>query len=399
MRRTLLLPALLLSLLAAAPAAHARVMLVATGNASATLLDVQSGALVTRVPVAGASRAVAVAPDGSRGYVAAGAGVAAIDLNARTRAGDVQLTGTVSAIAISASGKRLVAVRKGALDSIDPLALTVTRSVDLGAKARKPAAVAISADGAKAVVALDAKRIAIVDLLGGGVRQMKLAGVTAIAFAPTGRNAYAATATRKGATLTTVDTARGRLGRALRTARGPGGGVAVSGDGHHVIVGPAAGSRVTAVFDLKAGKVATRVATGEGPGRPAVAPDGVRLYMADERAGTISVLSALSFRRLTVRRLPGGGRPRGLAVQPGVGLITGTEGPDKLTGTRLGDRSTPSAATTPRSAAAARTCCTAARATTRSTAAPTTTSVYGEDGDDHLFAAGRQRHARRRPGQ
>jgi DNA-binding beta-propeller fold protein YncE len=322
MRRTLVLPALTLLLLAAAPAADARVMVVATGTATATLLDVQSGALVARVPVAGASRAVAVAPDGSRGYVAAGGGVAALDLNARTRVGDVQLTGTPTAIAISASGHRLVAVRKGALDAIDPLALTVTRSVNLGVKARKPTAVAISADGAKAVVALDAKRIAIVDLLGGGVRRMKLAGVTGIAFAPTGRNAFAATASKKIATLTTVDTAGGRLGNRIRTAPGPGGGVAVSGDGKHVIVGPGTGSRVTAVFDLKRGSVSTRVATGAGPGHPAVAPDGVRLYMADERAGTISVLSALSFRRLTIRTLPGGDHPRGLAIQPGVGLIT-----------------------------------------------------------------------------
>src|SRR6201999_2231454 len=92
------------------------------------------------------------------------------------------------------------------------------------------------------------------------------------------------------------------------------------------------------VSDLKRGRFAPRVATGTGPGHPAVAPDGVRLYTADEGAGTISVLSALSFRRLTIRKLPGGGHPRGLAVQPGVGLITGTEGPDRLTGTRLGDQ-------------------------------------------------------------
>src|SRR6201999_1864129 len=92
------------------------------------------------------------------------------------------------------------------------------------------------------------------------------------------------------------------------------------------------------VSDLKRGRFAPRVATGTGPGHPAVAPDGVRLYTADERAGTISVLSALSFRRLSIRRLAGGARPRALAVQPGVGLLTGTEGPDRLTGTRLGDR-------------------------------------------------------------
>src|SRR4051794_29095042 len=77
-RPAALLPALLLlaAIAAAAPAAHARVMLVATGQATATLLDVQSGALVARVPVPGGTRAVAVAPDGVRGYVTAGARVA-----------------------------------------------------------------------------------------------------------------------------------------------------------------------------------------------------------------------------------------------------------------------------------------------------------------------------------
>src|SRR3954451_23134737 len=84
---------LLVALLCATPA-QARVMLAATGEPVATLLDVQSGALVARVPVAGAARAVAIAPDGVRGYVAAGAGVAALDLNARARVGDVQLTRT-----------------------------------------------------------------------------------------------------------------------------------------------------------------------------------------------------------------------------------------------------------------------------------------------------------------
>ena len=136
MRRTPLIVLALLAVCVAAPAAHARVMLVATGAQSATLLDVSSGGLVARVPVPGPSRAVAVAPDGTRGYVAAGAGVAAIDLNARARVGDVQLTGTVTALAMGAGGTRLVAVRKGALDVIDPLALTVTRTVALGARAR-----------------------------------------------------------------------------------------------------------------------------------------------------------------------------------------------------------------------------------------------------------------------
>ena len=98
MRRTLtaalLLPA---ALLAAAGSAHARVMVVASGTGSATLLDVSSGNVVARVPLSGAARDVAIAPDGTRGYVSAGAGVAAIDLNARAKVADVQLTSTVLA--------------------------------------------------------------------------------------------------------------------------------------------------------------------------------------------------------------------------------------------------------------------------------------------------------------
>src|SRR4051812_34699494 len=323
---------------AVAPVAHARVMLVATGRPVATLLDVQSGALVARLPVGGATRAVAVAPDGVRGYVTAGAGIAAIDLNGRAKVGAVPLRRSPTALAMSGGGTRLVAARRGALDLIDPAALTVTRSVGLGARARRPGALAVSADSAKAVVAIDDRRIAIVDLLGGGVRRLRLAGVTGLAFAPTGRHAYALAVTRRRTALVTIDTAAGRLGRAIRTGRGPGGGVAVAANGRYVAAGAGTGSRVTAIFDLPRGRVAARLAGGTGPGHPAVAPDGVRLYTADQRAGTISVFSALSFRRLSVRRLPSGARPSALAVQAGMGLMTGTDGPDRLTGTRLGDR-------------------------------------------------------------
>ncbi|MCW2985487.1 MAG: hypothetical protein JWR63_3057, partial [Conexibacter sp.] len=57
MRSTITAALLVLTaVLAVAPAAQARVMLVATGQATATLLDVQSGAVVARVPVPGGTR-------------------------------------------------------------------------------------------------------------------------------------------------------------------------------------------------------------------------------------------------------------------------------------------------------------------------------------------------------
>src|SRR4029079_2109743 len=66
MRRiTTVLSALVAAAALLAPAAaHARVVLVATGDGAATLTDVATNQIVTRIPVGGRSRAVAAAPDG-----------------------------------------------------------------------------------------------------------------------------------------------------------------------------------------------------------------------------------------------------------------------------------------------------------------------------------------------
>jgi DNA-binding beta-propeller fold protein YncE len=74
------LPMLLAAALLAPAAASARVVLVATGDGAATLTDVATNQVVARIPVGGRSRAAVAAPDGSRGYVAAGTRVLGIDL-------------------------------------------------------------------------------------------------------------------------------------------------------------------------------------------------------------------------------------------------------------------------------------------------------------------------------
>src|SRR4051794_2560008 len=66
------LPVLLLFALLAPAGAHARVVLVATGDGTATLTDVATNQVVARVPVGGRSRAAVAAPGRPRGYVAAG---------------------------------------------------------------------------------------------------------------------------------------------------------------------------------------------------------------------------------------------------------------------------------------------------------------------------------------
>ena len=73
LRRALLASTLLA--LAAPAAASARLIVIASGDANATLADVSSSRVINRVGLPGASRAVVVAPDGSRAFVTAGRSV------------------------------------------------------------------------------------------------------------------------------------------------------------------------------------------------------------------------------------------------------------------------------------------------------------------------------------
>src|SRR5204863_207880 len=73
----------------------------------------------------------------------------------------VTLAGGVRGLAISADGARLYAVRRGALDIVDALAMQPAGSVRL--PRRSPGGrVAVSPDGTRALVVLDRKQVALV---------------------------------------------------------------------------------------------------------------------------------------------------------------------------------------------------------------------------------------------
>ena len=125
-----LVPSLLA--LAVAPAAHARVVVVASGDASATLTDVTTNKVAARIAVGGRTRAAAVAPDGTRGYVGTGRRVVALDLGTRAVVGMATAGGPVTALAASSDGQRLYAARAGAIDVLDAPTMTVRASIALG---------------------------------------------------------------------------------------------------------------------------------------------------------------------------------------------------------------------------------------------------------------------------
>src|SRR5215211_5331147 len=144
MRRSLLVP---LFVLACAPAASARVVVVAGGNRAATLVDVSTNAVAARVTLPGRTRTVAVAPDGSRAWFGVGSRVIAVDLASRAAALPIAVRGRISALTMSADGERLYAARRGAIDAIDTTTGAVAGAIRTGAAPIR--ALAASPDGTR----------------------------------------------------------------------------------------------------------------------------------------------------------------------------------------------------------------------------------------------------------
>ena len=213
MHRFLVTALLAVAALAVAPAAYARVVVVASGDAAATLTDVTTNKVVARVSVGGHTRAAAVAADGTRAYVSTGRRVVALDLATRAVVASATTRGTVTALAASSDGQRVYAARAGAIDVIDASTMTVLASIALGRRSH-PSSLALSDDGTLAALALDSRHAAIVDLVRFHLRKrMAVGNPGGVAFAPGSRQAWVSSASvPRGAerAISTTEYARSR---------------------------------------------------------------------------------------------------------------------------------------------------------------------------------------------
>src|SRR4051794_31869810 len=331
-------PALIAAALLAPSAASARVVLVATGDGAATLTDVATNQVVARIPVGGRSRAAAAAPDGSRGYVAAGTRVLGIDLTTRLPVGAANVPGAPSALAVSADGLRLYAARPGALDVIDSATFAILASIRLP-RTSNPTSLAVSSDGTRAAVTIDRRHVAILSLQRFAiVKRVEVTNPGAVAFAPGQDDVWVSSPAARGGRLVRFGP-EGQFRARYGVGRGVGGGgLTFSPTGSRAVVGANRGEHVTVIFDVARKRPLARVRTGDGPGFPSWSQDRTRIYIGDRADGTVSVLSGLSFKRLTVQRLGARTRPASVAVQPGVANVVGTLGNDVIKGTRGLDR-------------------------------------------------------------
>ena len=161
-----------------------------------------------------------------------------------------------------------------------------------------------------------------------------------------GRAWVSATTPRKGrrrpaSRLVRIEPGDRRVSGSVALGTDGGGGLGVSPDGTHAIVAPGAKlrgiHRKAALVDLTKRRVIAPPADRRRP-RPGdlVARRHAALRQRQRPPARSRSSSAATGTRLrTLARL---GTPGALVVQPGLALLTGTEGPDTLNGTRGDDR-------------------------------------------------------------
>ena len=323
MRRFALFTTLtLLACALAAPAASARLAVVANGKTTVKVVDLDRKKVVARPDVGLPARAVALSLDGLRAYVVASGStagrLAAIDLVSRTvvasipvpparpRRGDrarrLPRLRDVGRPAGKGDGHRprhrrdrrrdrdVEAPRRDRAVAGRLARLRDQRQAQAGARRRRRHAHRADHQGRHLTVLA-------------GRRSLGRARVRHQRRQPPGRRSSTRSPSGTPASI--------RIGR-------PVGGIALSPNGQRAVVGPGRRSRKAVVISPRRGKRIRRISAGKGPTFVAFSPTGARIYFANSGSGTITFASGYSYRRLPG---PCAGRPAHHRHGRAVGLL------------------------------------------------------------------------------
>jgi DNA-binding beta-propeller fold protein YncE len=274
--------------LAAAPGLAAqqpsadRLVVLNKRAASASVVDLATGATVATIPTGVGPHEVAVSPDGRRAIVA--------DYGEQ------------------APGSTLTV--------LDLVALEPVATIDLG-EYRRPHGIAFLPDGRRVVVTVEVNRaVLVVDVDARRVEraiETGEAGTHLLALSSDGRHVY--TANIGSGSVSKLDLADGRLVRTVAVAP-QAEAIALSPDGEELWVGSNAMHQVR-IFDAGTlDSVATVPTRGEVPIRLAFTPDGRRVLVSHVQSSDVTLLDARTREPVGVIDIPGGARPIGILVHP-----------------------------------------------------------------------------------
>ena len=264
--------------------AQGTVVVLNKAEATASLLDATTGAVVATLPTGTGPHEVAVSPDGRWALVA--------DYGA-------------------AEGGRSLTV-------LDVERRAVARTIDLG-EYRRPHGVAWLADGRRAVVTVEASGgVLLVDVPAGRVERFlptRQRGSHMVAVAPGGRWAFVANIPE--GSVSRVDLTGADSAMVARTGAGSE-GIDVSPDGREVWVTNRAANTLS-VLDAATMRALATIATGEFPIRAKFTPDGRRVLVTAARAAELRVYDAASRREVAAVSLAASGPVRETMLGPVAG--------------------------------------------------------------------------------
>ena len=201
------------------------------------------------------------------------------------------------------------------------------------ATSKRPAAIALSPDGARAYVLSGTRKLAVVDLVAlRTVKSLRVGRSPFDARGPSRRRRRVRDQRRRPLRV------GGRHGRAARRAhvrlRRPVAGIALSPNGDRAVVGPGRRSRKAIVLSTRGrGKRTRRISAGKGPSFVAFSPTGARIYFANSGSAR-SPSRAATATGASPGACGSAGASTGWPRSPGYSLIIGTPGPDTLKGDR-----------------------------------------------------------------
>jgi YVTN family beta-propeller protein len=308
-------------------ACAALVATLAAGCAATAGRGAPSGpsAVVATVPMTDFGTGIAITPDGTRAYVAAGSKIVVIDTATNRVASTIDVGDMPYAVAMSPDGSRLYAtdLMQREVWMIDTTSNSVLRKVDLG-EPRRPVlrpGVAVSPDGGTVYATVSQPEGVGFDLLftidaASGAKSQHALGFHPGQLVAGRAGDLVWIAGCRGlcsdGALHGVDPASPGNAVQLPLPTVPG-DLAISPDGSRVYVANSMDASVS-VVDAGARRVLGKVQVGAEPLGVAVSPDGTRVYVTNFQSGTLSVIDAASSTVAATSNV--GATPRAIALTP-----------------------------------------------------------------------------------
>jgi YVTN family beta-propeller protein len=287
---------------------------------SNTISVINTATNQAQVPIATDFHPVAIGlrPDASRAYVTAESNVTSVfDLPANTQeSGFIPAGLGTHTVAITPDGSSAYLAAGGSGERIATIDLATKRVQRINLPAGSSAdSIAITPDGSRAYIAEGENRVRIIDLPTNTVEPGTLPvgeAPRAIAITPDGSRAYVVN--EGGNSVSVIDLKTNTVERkAIAVSESPD-AIAITPDGSRAYVTDSAISQVS-VINLLTNEEVTRIPVGVAPEAIAIAPDGRHAYVVNQESENVSVIDTAT-NRVAALAIPVGELARSIAITP-----------------------------------------------------------------------------------